>query len=197
MPYPRSALATCAVALGLVSLLPGSVPASAGGDDSPPPAIAPRLAALEHEIRFVERHLTVLRHARTDLAAGRAEAVASDEAGQRVADLDQRALRELQRYEAARAKANDQLTDALSARDDARAALARGTLDGLDSGFAESMRKIEESRESKERDPKEPSRPRKTPAKGDGKADSSKPGDDGAKGDKPAMGERGEAGMGD
>jgi len=138
-----------------------SAPAHAG-DDAPPlapaapapqsaapqaAAPAPRMAAVDLEIRALERRLTVLRRARTDLHAGKGEALATDDDARRVADSDLRAVREVARYEAARVKALAGLNQALAGHDEAKATEARTALDALDARFAEAIAKLEAARD--------------------------------------------------
>jgi len=144
------AVATAAPALGVVAC----AFADDGGGASPAPAAAPaapatpRYAALDQEIRRLERHLAVLRKARAELAAGRSEPVPLDEAARREHDAQARAFREMQRYESSRAKAVAQYVEATSPgkdgkTDDAKAADARASVEQIDRGFLAAMAKID------------------------------------------------------
>jgi hypothetical protein len=136
-----------------VSLLLSSGALRAVADDAPsgplqpppqqqPPACAAppqRLAALEHEIRHLERHLQVLRRARADVVAGRPESFPPDAAAIRAAEASQRTLRDIQRYEAARSRALAQLSRACTDNDGTKATEVRAALASLDEGFVAEM----------------------------------------------------------
>src|SRR5436190_1008871 len=130
-----AAIGTCALALS-------TLPFARAGDPKPAPAPAPaptpqaagpgvgsmsasRLAALDAEIRHLEHHLTALRRARNDGRDGRAEAEPTDEAGRRAREADLRSMREIARYEGARAKGLAVAEQAASSKDEAKLAETR------------------------------------------------------------------------
>jgi hypothetical protein len=172
---PRAAR-RLALALGLAfaSLSPSAARAGDEPNASAPPS---RLAALELEIRCLDRHLGVLRKARTEVAAGRAEPAPDDEAEQKSADADRRALDEIRRYENARARALKALEKASEAKDEAKASETRAAIETLDGEFVSAIHKIDESR------PAKPSKPDRA-AKGDRADDDKK--------DKPEKAPKGE-----
>ena len=109
------------------------------------PTVPPRQAALEVAIRRLERHLASLRKSRTELESGRPEPVPADDAARRRTDVDHRTLREVTRYESARAKALAALTEAETAKDAAKIGDAAAALDVLDTKFVDTVKKLEES----------------------------------------------------
>jgi hypothetical protein len=137
------------------------VPAAPGAAEP-----SPRLAAVESEIRLLERHLQGLRKARTELHAGRAEPAPANDEAVRAREADVRALREVSRYEAARAKALAAAAQAAAAKDEGKAAEARAALEAADRGFLQAVERVTAAREA---------------ARGDGKADATP-----APGQKPA-----------
>lgn len=182
-----AAIGTCAFALS-------TLPFALAGDPKPAPAPAPapaqaptpqaggpgvgtmsasRLAALDAEIRHLEHHLTALRRARNDGRDGRAETEPTDDAGQRAREADLRSMREIARYEGARAKGLAAAEQAASAKDEAKLAETRTALDALDQRFIDALRKIDDAAEGKSKggddagDPKAKGadRPRKAPSK--------------------------------
>lgn len=106
-------------------------------------APSPRAAAVEAEVRALERVLAALRRARTDLRAGRPEPMPVDEASRRAHEADTRALREVVRYEATRSKTLAALAKAVEAKDDAKAAEARTALETLDGAFVATLDRAE------------------------------------------------------
>lgn len=154
---PAAALLT-AGALTLAALLALPARHALAGDVAAPPAPetpalrspaeaapAPRQAALDAAIRRLERHLALLRKARTELVSNRPEPSATDETARRRADAGPRGLREISRYEAARARALAALDGATAAKDTVKAGEAAAALEALDSRFADTMKKFEES----------------------------------------------------
>ena len=165
----RAAAAALAVAGGAFAVLglvagPSMSPASAGEPDAGAPVAAvpqtPRFAALDQEIRHLERSLQSMRRARAELTAGRPEPVPVDTAGRAASDAGRAALREVCRYETARAKALAAHADAVSAKDDAKVTEARAALDAADTAFVTAVQKIDARAEAKAE-----------PAKGDGAPD--------------------------
>lgn len=142
--------------LAAVLALSFALPPSSARAGEPPPAAAaapaavvpPRQAALDVVIRRLERHLSLLRKARTELESGRTEPVPVDEAARRRVDVDLRALRDASRYEGARAKAVATLVEAETSRDAAKVADAKAALDTLDAKLLDGMKKLEESLEA-------------------------------------------------
>lgn len=108
-------------------------------------AMAKRVEALDHEIHHLEAHVEGLRRLRAELAAGKAEASPSDDAGRRAHDASQRVLREIQRYESSRSRAMVHLAEALAAKDEAKTADARSALARLDDAFVASVERSEAS----------------------------------------------------
>jgi hypothetical protein len=137
-----------AAGLCLASLSPSSV-ARAGDDVPAAAAVPPRLAAVEVEIRCLERRLASLRRARTELSQGRSEPAPADDVARKVLDADRRAMDEVRRYEAARAKALTALEKSTEAKDDAKAAETRSAIDRLDVEFVEAVKKIDATRPPK------------------------------------------------
>src|SRR5262245_2763046 len=80
----------CVAGLSLRAFAGEPAPAGAAGQPAAS-AASLRLTAVESEIRHLERTLQYLRKARTELNAGRAEPVPSDDAAKRVREVDLRA----------------------------------------------------------------------------------------------------------
>jgi hypothetical protein len=151
-------------AAALLAAAAAAAPSCAFADDAsgPPPAPAasaatppsPRFAALDQEIRHLERHLSMLRKARTELAAGRSEPVPVDEAARHDRDVQAKALREVQRYESSRAKAVAQYVEASSpgkdgATNETKAAEARAAVEQADRAFLVALAKLDAPSEPK------------------------------------------------
>jgi hypothetical protein len=119
-----------------------------GGEPAMESAPTPsnRAIALEASIRHLERHLAHLRKARRELAAGRPEPATED-------DVARRALNEVHRYEAARAKALDRVDDAHA--DEGTRAEARSRVDALDAAFVETVKRLDDAAAKEPRDAKE------------------------------------------
>lgn len=144
---PRAALALLAAALAGAACsvaLAGDPPCA----DPPAASAPPRLKALEQEIRHLERHLTALRRARNDLKDGKAEAAPTDDDARRSTEAAQRALREIQRYESARARASGHWGQAVVAKDDAKAAEARAAMDRIDEEFVAAIEKADDAKDA-------------------------------------------------
>jgi hypothetical protein len=152
-PRARAAAAALAVAGGALLALPSTPSVTAGEPDAGSPAASvpqtPRFAALEQEIRHLERSLQAMRRARAELTAGRPEPVPVDTAGRAATDARRAALREVCRYEAARAKALAAHAEAVSAKDDAKVAEARAALDAADTAFVAAVQKIDARADAK------------------------------------------------
>jgi hypothetical protein len=144
-PRARSAAAVLVLASCAVAGSPSAPPAFAGEPDAPPPVAAPtpRLSALEQEIRHLEKSLQSMRKARTELTAGRPEPVPVDAPARAASDARRAALREVARYEAARAKALAAHADALTVKDDTKVAAARNALEAADVAFVAALAKID------------------------------------------------------
>ena len=113
-----------------------------------PTPLSPRHAALDQEIRRLERHLSTLRKARSEIAAGRSEPVPIDEAARRERETQAKALREIQRYESSRTRAVAAYVEATSPGKDGatnteKAAEARGSVEQIDRGFLAALAKID------------------------------------------------------
>ena len=150
-----ASLLLLANALGAAAIAPPLLAGEPAASPAPvvaPPVIASaaepaRKTALDAVIRRLERHLTMLRRARNELAAGRTEPLPSDEAARRRAEVDLRGVREVSRYEAGRTRALAALSDAEQAKDAAKIAEARGAIEAIDVKFVDAMRRLEESLE--------------------------------------------------
>jgi hypothetical protein len=171
---PRSALAAVGglVAAAALSFALPSSPAFAG-DPAPAavPAVSPRQAALEAVIHRLERHLAFLRKSRTELESGRPEPVPADDVARHRAEVDQRGVREISRYEAARAKAVTALAEAEVTKDAAKIGDAKAALDTLDSKFVDGMKRLEESLDA----PPSPLQKAAKPSPADGAGDGPTP----------------------
>ncbi len=150
--------------------VPGASSSAAPDALAPAPAVAsPRAASVEAEVRALERVLGGLRRTRTDLRAGRPEAVPADDAARMAHGADLRALREVLRYEGTRAKTLAALAKAVEAKDDAKASAARATLETLDGTFVTSLERIEAGAKASPRatgSPSDPKEPRTSPHAG-------------------------------
>src|SRR5262245_5036564 len=112
----RIALTAVGAALaGLAVAVPIALSSSAKAGDNPTPAAgapaapsaaepSPRQAAVEAAVRQLEHNLAALRTLRSALRAGRGEPALSDD-DRHERELDLRGMREVARYESARAKA--------------------------------------------------------------------------------------------
>ena len=150
----RSSLGLSLAALaGLVAVVAASLalaPSSVGagepaGPAGPAIAVSPRQAALDAVIHRLERHLSFLRKSRTELESGRPEPTPVDDVARHRAEVDQRGVREVSRYEAARVKAVAALVEAETSKDAPKIGDAKAALDTLDSKFVDAMKKLEES----------------------------------------------------
>jgi hypothetical protein len=186
---PRPALAAAAAlsALLLLSAVLGAAAPAALADDpapaGPAPACVPppqRLAALEHEIRHLERLLQGLRRARADAAAGRSEAFPADAAAVRAAEAAQKVLRELQRYESARARALAHLSKACADGDARKAGEARAELAALDEAFVAAMGEAEAKDRPDPAPPTPPAPPKRPRGKREPSGDDERPTGSGA-----------------
>jgi hypothetical protein len=164
-PFLRPRARTLAALALLAGALSGAPSASRAfaGDDTPsggaPAAGAPatpRLAALEQEIRHLERSLQAMRRSRVELTAGRPEPVAVDAPARAACDARRAALREVARYEGARARALAAHAEAVSAKDDAKVVAARSALDAADNAFVAAVQKIDARAEAQASAPDSP-----------------------------------------